>query len=206
METPDAGTGRGGMSEQSTEVIVVTRARFATIDLERMASLRARVVKVVSAVPGFVSSSMWEMHDDPFSFLNLVQFATEEDSLKAWDTMVRSPVMEILANLMSEAPNTMRFFVRKKTGLSLEDTKVGHFVSLSTRISGLGYESNLLKEINDIFEELRLIPGYLGSLTGQHTDIAEEVLGLVFWENKQAFEASLPKKTLYRINLYQRVL
>ena len=46
----------------------------------------------------------------------------------------------------------------------------------------------------------------LGNIVGQMCEVDEEILGLAFWDSKAAFETSLPKKTLYRIDLYTRVV
>lgn len=188
------------------DVIVMTRAKFTTLDLDRLAALRSRVHSVLSNVPGFLSTSLWERHDDPFSIMTLGHFETEEDSMKAWDMMMRSPVMEVVTDLMSDTPNTLRFSVRAAGGKSMEDIGIGDFCSLSTRIADPGYAPDLIAELQGIFNELILIKGFLGYVTGQLTEVAEEVVGLAFWESKQAFDSSIPKKTLYRIDLYNRVL
>lgn len=153
-----------------------------------------------------MSMTVWERHDDPFGFMTVGHFQTEADSLRAWDTLIASPVMDVVSEIMSEVPNTLRFFVRSKTGVSIENAQAGTFCSLSARIADIGYGPAMLKELNGIFEELKLIPGFLGGITGQHSEVSDEILGLAFWETKTAFEASLPKKNLYRIDLFQRVL
>lgn len=199
-------TGGGLMSQTASEVLVVSRARFGQIDLETMASLRNRVLNVFSGVPGFISTSIWEQVEDPFSFLMVGHFSSVDDSLKAWDLIVRSPVMEVIGDLLVEAPNSQRFFLRRSSGLSLENTKPGHFLSLSARLADMGYGRDVLDELDRIFTELKLIPGFLGYVTGQMTEIEDEVLGLAFWESRQAYEASIPKKALYKIDLYTRAL
>jgi hypothetical protein len=193
------------MSE-TREVLVITRARFAEIDLNRMSDVRQKALNVLSDVPGLMSMTIWERHDDPFAFMAIGHFSTEDDSLKAWDLLVGSPVMEVISALMSETPSTVRFYVNDHHGTTLEKTKLGNFCSASTRIADLGYGTDLQDELASIFTELRLIGGFLGSITGELTEVSDEILGLAFWASKKAFDASLPAKTLYRIDLYQRVL
>lgn len=188
------------------EVLVLTKARFVEIDLERMAAIREKLRKSLAINDGLLSLTLWEMHSDPFAFVSLGHFSNEADSLAAWDSMLRSPVMDVVMELMSDPPNSLRFYVRSKTGANLDSLPVGSFCSVSTRIADLGFEQRLIDELGNIFEELKHIPGFLGGMTGQLTEVAEEVLGLAFWESKHAFEASLPKKAMYRIDLYQRVL
>lgn len=192
------------MSHQG--VVVLTRARFLEIDLDRLSVLKSKVLGVLESVPGFVSVSLWERHDDPFSFMTVGHFASLEDSLAGWDAIVRSPVMEVINELLSEAPNQLRFKIVDAGGLKLEELRTGTFCSLSTRVAGLGFATDIIKELQGIFTELKMIPGFLGYATGQLTEVKEEVIGLAFWDSKTAFEASLPKKSMYRIDLFTKVL
>ncbi|MBS1721581.1 MAG: hypothetical protein JSS66_01095 [Armatimonadetes bacterium] len=194
------------MKETREDVIVLTRARFATLDLDRLSALRSRVFGVLSNIPGFISTSVWERHDDPFAIMTLGHFESEADSSKAWDMLMRSPVMEVLTDLMSDAPNTLRFKIRATGGKSLESMGIGQFCSLSTRIADPGYAPDMLFELETIFKELAVIPGFSGYVTGQLTEVEEEVIGMAFWDSKQAYDTSIPKKSMYRIDLYNRVL
>lgn len=188
------------------EVLVINRARFTEIDMDRMSAIRAKAMTALAKVPGVISMTLWERHDDPFAFLTLGHFATEADSLQAWDALMRSPVIEVVNDLMSETPNATRFFVRWQSGLVIDDAQVGTFMSMSTRIADMGYSPELLLELQGIFEELKMIPGFLGGLTGQMIEIPDEVLGMALWGSISAYEASIPKKAMYKIDLYQRVL
>jgi len=193
------------MSEQK-EVLVITRAKFATLDIERMTAVRKKALNVLAEVSGMLSTTLWERHDDPFGFMTVGHFQTEADSLAAWNALVASPVMDVMAEIMTEVPNTLRFYVNSQTGVSIEKTHEGTFCSLSTRIADIGYGPAMLKELKGIFEELKFIHGFQGGITGQMIDVSDEILGLAFWDSKDAFEASLPKKSMYRIDLFQRVL
>ena len=188
------------------EVLVITKAKFATIDIERMAAVRKKALGVLSEVSGLLSMTLWERHDDPFGFMTVGHFQTEGDSLLAWNALIASPVMDVMAEIMTEVPNTLRFYVNSQTGVPIEKTHEGTFCSVSTRIADIGYGPDMLKELKDIFEELKLIHGFQGGITGEMIDVSDEILGLAFWDSKDAYEASLPKKSMYRIDLLQRVL
>lgn len=189
-----------------SEVLVLNRARFAEIDMSRIASIRSKALGVLANVQGVLSMTLWEKHDDPFTFLILGHFATEEDSLQAWDALMRSPVIEVVNDLMSETPNATRFYVRWKSGQNIDTADLGTFLSISTRIADMGYSPELLQELQSIFEELKMIPGHRGAITGQMIEVPDEVLGMALWDSITAFESSIPKKTMYHIDLYQRVL
>lgn len=187
-------------------MLVATKATFVELDMDRLAALQARIVAVLNSVPGFISNTLWERVDDPFTFLSIGHYSSEEDSLKAWDVLLRSPVMEVVSDLMSEAPNTLRFLMKASKGMKLEDTKLGHFCSVSYRLADLGYGSSVVDELVGIFQELEVIPGFLGYTVGQMTEIEDEILGIAFWDSRLAFEASLPKKAMYEIHLYSKAL
>jgi len=187
-------------------VLVVSRVRFIEIDMERMANLSNRLITVLKSVPGFVSVTLWERHDDPFAFMSVGHFLHEADANRAWEEVVRSPVTEVLTDLMSEPINMLRFGLRSKTGKSLDEVEVGQLCSLSTRIADPGYGDTLRKETENIFTELKEFRGFVGGVVAQMMDVPEEVLGLAFWSDKPAFDASLPKNSMYRIDLYHRVL
>ena len=193
------------MSNQP-EVLSLTRARFAQIDLERMNVIRNKALNVLNESPGLLSMTLWEKFDDPFSFMIASHFSNEDHSLTAWDNILRSPVFEIVNDLLTDTPSTNRFYIDWATGQSLDVAAPGTFCSISTRIADLGFGPQLKEELRNIIIELKLIPGFLGGITGQLTDVSDEILGLIVWESKSAFEASIPKKSMYRIDLYQRVL
>lgn len=188
------------------ETLAITRARFAEIDLDRMAAVRSKALGVLVGNTGLMSLTLWERHDDPFSFMTMGHFATEEDSLQAWDKLVRSPVMDVMTELMTEPPNVQLFNLTSHTGKSLENTAPGTFCSFSTRIADIGYGPTMTEEMNGIFEELKVLPGFLGGITGQLNEVSDEILGLMLWSTKSAYEASLPATVTFRIDLYQRVL
>ena len=138
--------------------------------------------------------------------MSIGHFQHVADANRAWEETVKSPVTEVLADLMSEPPNMLRFALKSRVGKSLDDVAVGELCSLSTRIADPGYGDALRKETENIFTELKEFRGFLGGVVAQLMDVDEEVLGLAFWADKPAFDASLPKNSMYRIDLYHRVL
>ncbi|MBS1714967.1 MAG: hypothetical protein JST30_11595 [Armatimonadetes bacterium] len=191
---------------ESQGVLVISRVRFIEFDMDRLANLSNRLITVLKSVPGFVSVTLWERHDDPFAFMSIGHFQHVADANRAWEEVVKSPVTEVLADLMSEPINMLRFGLKSRTGHSLDEVEVGQLCSLSTRISDPGFGDELKRETEAIFTELKEFRGFVGGVVAQMMDVPEEVLGLAFWTDKPAFDASLPKNSMYRIDLYHRVL
>jgi heme-degrading monooxygenase HmoA len=63
-----------------------------------------------------------------------------------------------------------------------------------------------LQELERIFQELAVLPGYIGAEYGRNETLAEEVVGLAAWKSEDAFRASLPPGALYEIKLFRRVI
>jgi hypothetical protein len=87
--------------------------------------------------------------------------------------------MEVVQEILSEPPDILRFRILAQSGRALEEVKVSEFMSVSKRIADPGMEKDLTDELQTIFAELAFIPGFLGSLIGQLTEVEEEILGLV---------------------------
>ncbi|MCW5935790.1 MAG: antibiotic biosynthesis monooxygenase [Fimbriimonadaceae bacterium] len=188
------------------EVVVFTRARFGQIDPDALRDLREQVLEHLQIVPGFISMSLWERFDDPFAFCTLGHYRSEADALQAFETLVSSDVYEAFERLLVGSPDILRLVVLEKKGGTLEQMRAGTFLSTSIRISDPGMEDELVGELSSIFDELAMIKGYKGSMVLQHDDVAEEIVGICFWGSRQSYEQSLPAKSLYRVDLYQRVL
>jgi len=100
----------------------------------------------------------------------------------------------------------MRLMVRGRVGCRPSKTPVPSYLSMSVRISDPGYETELVEEIGHIFEELQLIPGFLGAMHGNRDGLDEEVIGIVTWESPEAFSLSLPPSQYrYDVRLYERI-
>ncbi len=152
------------------------------------------------------SLNLWRDVEAPGMYLAIA--SSLEDSLTdhAWDRIElicgseeRFDASLGMADLHPMLPHRIH-------GQQARKSEVGQLVSISTRRADPGMHEGLLDEMEGIFESLRYIEGYLGSAVGPNAALPEEVIGMVFWSDSQAFDDSGPRKGLYEIRLYQRVL
>jgi hypothetical protein len=66
-------------------------------------------------------------------------------------------------------------------------------------------QDRLVQELQGIFGELGTIDGYWGHIIAHNVTLAEEISGIVFWKEPQAYRTSLPKHPLYEVSLFTRV-
>ena len=103
-------------------------------------------------------------------------------------------------------PDVTRVFVAKKKRRGIHGAKVGQYLSKSVRVADPGYADDLVEELDRIFDELSILPGYLGAEIGKNESLEEEIVGMAAWESEAAFESSVPPGRLYEIRLYRRIL
>jgi hypothetical protein len=100
----------------------------------------------------------------------------------------------------------IRVVVEGRYGTRVSEADERSFLSISVRISDPGYGIDLAEEIDQLFQHLRLIPGFSGCVYGVGDDLPEEVIGVVTWANREAFVASLPPtQRPYEVKLFERV-
>lgn len=187
-------------------VVVVSEARVRVIDPVHIAAVREHALEVFQGVPGFRGMSVYEGTTDPSVFLALNEYDSDESFSDGWNAFARSPVLEEFEAAVAQTPDLHRYEIEFRQGTTLTDVPVGTFLSHSRRIADPGHGSDVVRELHGIFTELQAIVGYVGGLGGRRVDLPEEVLGLAYWASRADFELSLPRKPLYEINLYQRVL
>lgn len=110
-----------------------------------------------------------------------------------------------LGDLYARSPNDTFLEMSGQIQRAAGTTGAGAFLSLSSRIADPGQAEVLQEEIGRILEELQVLPGYVGAIYGSNAGLPEEVLGIVWWDTRDAFFSSLPKRSTYEVQLYERL-
>lgn len=103
-------------------------------------------------------------------------------------------------------PHIVEAQVVHREGATFDETEIGSYLSISERYAAPGHGPDLDEDLARVFAELRLGQGFSGSLRGYKVGLEEDRLGIVLWETKEAFEATLPTMPIYEVQLYRRVL
>lgn len=188
------------------EVAVLVKLRISPGDVPALKEYRSKNVRAQKSVAELQALSIWESQSNAGDYLLLIVYpddAAADEGLKA--SMGVGALVGSLKRV--EAPPEVR-----RGQIEFQDRKpasamaVGSFASVSVRVAEPGHGSDLREELSFIFSELAEIPGYLGSFVCRNEGLMEESIGVVFWENRRAFDASLPNKMTYQVEIYRRML
>lgn len=186
------------------KTLVLTWVRVSDAEDEAVDAIRNRALDVLKTVDGLVSLTFWERADRIGSRLTIAEFDSLDAAGLAIERMSASEVLAELIQISESPPDLQRIFVSTSSGAGSSGVPIGGYASVSLRTADPGMGASLEQELGIIFQELSFIPGFVGSMIGHRELLEEEVVGIVFWENREAFEASLPKKVMYEVSLYRR--
>lgn len=186
-------------------VLILAHVRLNELDFLGLAPYITTMRRSLESVSGFLGLSAWQRVHDRMDVLIVYQY-------KDHDSAERGLIASTETRLLAEEQTTnyrpadvTRVLVTQHRGKAIHDVSPG-FLSISSRVSDPGYGDELHDEIERIFEELRYIPGHLGSVSGPNDSLTEEVVGIVLWDSENAFRASIPPSTpIYEVRLYHRV-
>jgi heme-degrading monooxygenase HmoA len=189
-----------------SEVAVLVKVTIDPVDVPNLKDYRHKNAKALKkAVPGFNSISVWQADGHPKNYMILFIYSDEASAEKGLQVSLDlGPLVSSLKE-PGVAPEVRRGQAEILTGKRPDAIAVGSYASFSFRVAQPGMGNDLQSELARIFGELSMIDGYLGSMTCRNESLQEEVTGVVFWANHEAFEASLPSKVFYEVTLYQRV-
>jgi heme-degrading monooxygenase HmoA len=186
-------------------VIILARVEIPAFDLGKTDTYFRQLIPALDAVDGFISLDFWEGVIHPERKLMLHHYR-DFDSARIGLEVLTGQRLFIEAIGVSNPADVTQLHVKGSHGQPITAIPKGKLLSVSRRIAGPGFGEELSIEIANIFDELAMIPGYLGSAYGHNETLAEEVVGLVAWESQAAFESSVPTGTLYELNLYRRAI
>ncbi|MGE0002001.1 MAG: hypothetical protein AB7F50_11715 [Fimbriimonadaceae bacterium] len=188
------------------EVVSILRYHTVSVDLEASTARLAETRRIADATGGLIGISLYQSTTDPSGMLGIAQFTSEEALLESWDQMARSDLLHRMQDTMSDTPNWQRFRIEHNAGVKIGQFPLGTLASISVRTAMPGHGRDLVDDLKDVFVVLGALPGYLGGMGGRLSDLESEVIGLVFWDNEDAFQRSLPAKTMYKIDLFRKIL
>ena len=154
----------------------------------------------------FLSVTVWRSRSDLTRYVALNHYATPEAALRIEAEATESGLLVDLMGSWEEPPDLRFIRIEARGGLRPDQIEIKHLASFSTRVADTGLGDELSSELSYIFEELKLMDGFLGFMQGRLESVPEEVIGVVFWKTPEAFQRSLPSKARYKVNLFERVI
>lgn len=168
-------------------------------------TLHNMMLDEISDIQGFLSSTVWQPANGGDGYLVLNGYQSLEAANEAQLRVTEGRFLAEAIQNFSNPLDIRQCTLVHQDGTPASGISVGQFMSLSDRSADPGLGPELETEIANIFGELKSIEGYLGSIVGHSLILPEEVIGLVFWDQREAFEQSLPRKVLYEVKLFQRI-
>jgi heme-degrading monooxygenase HmoA len=184
----------------------MVRANVHVLDGGSVETYFRDATRAATGVDGFLEGQLWEK----------ASHSGQEsgDYLMLWHYRDRKSAEQALRVVANERPLASRQVVHHRPAdvsrIRVRSTRrdklpEGEFLSASVRVANPGYGEDLVEEVDRIFEELGLIPGFRGAITGANDTLPEEVVGLATWNSSEAYQASLPDGAFVDVELFERV-
>lgn len=160
---------------------------------------------VLHDLEGFFSVSVWKDLDFPERYAVLLHYASWETAEKAAELAGEAEIIDKAYAAVDVPPEVMRVLIDYRNGVSPGRVDIGQVLSISRRRAEPGHGGLLEKEVEDVFESMKYMDGFLGSIFGTNEALRDEVVGIAFWADRKSFDRSLPELVPYEIRLYERI-
>lgn len=182
------------------------RMAVTVIDPEEINEVKDAALKTLESIEGFLSLSYFKDVESPSLFVSVAHYASPEVMMTAYNRLQEDMVYDKVAAKLSSPMEIGWFDVYGGFGEGFEEAVPGEMCSISIRTASPGMGSELANETVGIFKNISAMPGFRGCVIGVNRNIQEQVIGICLWEDASSFEASIPDRETYEINLYQRGL
>jgi hypothetical protein len=188
-----------------SEMMILVRASIQA-SVADLAEYQAAAMERLQELDGFQGTSFWLQTDDPSKMLQVYEYASLEAAEQGLVRIVEGDLPIKSSEMMSGPADVIRMRVTAWHGDACQRTPLGSYLSLSIRTGDPGMGKQLDEDLEMVFGEMQVINGYIGAVRGCNDVLEEEIIGIALWNTEDAFRQSLPKKTLYEVKLYSKVL
>jgi heme-degrading monooxygenase HmoA len=189
-----------------SEVLILAKLSVHKLDEPTSERYYEQIMPVLRGVDGFLGLGLWRgtlgdgshlatyLYRDPQSADSGLRAISGQRSFTSAQSVLTSPA------------DVVRCRRLEARGLRITESPLGSYLSMSVRTSEPGYGAELAEELERIFAELQVIPGFLGSYVGVNDSLNEEIVGLIAWGSEDAFRTSIPTRPPYEVHLFRRVV
>ena len=186
------------------ETLIMVRTRLQPEDAKAAHAYARSVGGALADVTGFQGYGVWQSAQDPLAQMVLFSYASEESARAGLVVVADRRTLIERQHEGAEPSDALALSVIHAEGALAKGLPQQAALSISIRIAEPGYGEALIDTYLRTFAELAAIPGFAGMLVATSQSLAEEVVGLVAWDDEAAFRASLPKQKVYQVKLYER--
>jgi len=160
----------------------------------------------LQAVDGYEGLALWQSVEKPIEHIALYHYSNREAAERGLLVVSEKRFLSESIPTYMAPPDVVRVAVHGRQGESVANAELGSYLSVSIRVADPGMGADLMAELDRIFQEISLIPGFKGAEFGPNDTLAEEIVGFATWEDPQSFQMSVPAGTLYEVRLFRRVV
>ncbi|MBI1755942.1 MAG: hypothetical protein HYR64_02415 [Fimbriimonas ginsengisoli] len=165
-----------------------------------------KILEHASAGAQFEAGTLWKLDGEADSYLAVLEYEDRRAVRGALTRVIESGLMEEVLGALAGSPDRIVVDPVHHRGARLSDSPLFSFLSVSERIAELGWGQGESDELKAILNELAMLPGYRGAAWGPRAGLTEEIVSLVAWDSRDAFESSMPLLPTHAVRLYRRVL
>lgn len=185
--------------------LVLFRIRVPQSSAAALEGREDRISALLEEVEGFEGFTLWQGVADPTHVLGIYEYATREAAEEGMRVYALDPVLDEAVEFSAEPMQIHQVVAKEVDGRVPSQSEEGQVMSISFRVASPGLSEELQADLDQVFDSLRLTPGYLGSVRGYLESLEDEAVGLVLWADPLAFDRSLPARRPYEVQLYRRV-
>lgn len=160
---------------------------------------------ICEQVDGFFSMTLWMDLDLPEKYLILAHYANGVAAQEAAARVSEAGLMDPGIEQMETPPDIRRIDAEVRHGATPGKVEVGQLASTSIRSADPGQGHELETDVLQVFEGLKYLDGYLGSMVGPNSAVRDEIVGIAFWADRRPFDQSVQRGSFYEIRLFERI-
>lgn len=188
------------------ELLVVSSFQFLPVYLNQATRMPQRAKEILQDQEGVKSYTAWQSPKDPTKLTTILWLADDANADDVAVLMSQNSFYAESLKALNGPADMKRVRITTKMGRPIDKTNSGDFLSISHRIAEPGMTDEMEDELEGIFQELMAIEGFIGSMHGTNEALDEELIGLAFWDDEESFRKSLPRKMMYNIDLFRRIV
>jgi len=187
-------------------IVILAKLQIQFRDQAKVVKYYENIDPKLRVVDGYEGVGLWQSPTKDNEFLALYHYSSLEAAEKGLEVVAEQRTATEAAPAQLMPPDVTRMELHRRLGRREPNAKVGDFLSISFRMADPGYGETLMEDLDRTFEEISLIPGFLGAEYGRNDTLRDEIIGIVSWKNARAFYDSVPPGRDHDLTLYQRVV
>jgi heme-degrading monooxygenase HmoA len=185
-------------------ILIVAQVRVNEFERHLLFEYHAQIQRALEGLEGYRSMTLWQALDNPEHYILLSDYADLDAAQHGFVRIGEQGSLMDKIDSMEAPPDVHQVAVQSRQGKRPAQIEVGQLMSVSRQIAPPAMGQDVEQRLEDIFYDLSLLPGFLGSAAGWGTSMEDEIMGLAFWTDLNAYRGSMPENASYPIRVFQK--